>query len=75
MRLESSAIRLLNSLTDGATSRVNPLDFTALLYLRDRGYADVSVKDGCVMAERTVEGKQFAEERKWSAPTKRSITN
>jgi hypothetical protein len=63
MRLESLAIRLLQTLTDGATSRVNPLDFTALLYLRDQGYASVSVSDGCVVAERTAQGKQFASER------------
>ncbi len=63
MRLESLALQLLSTLTDGAACRVNPLDFTALLYLRDRGYADVSVKDGCVVAERTAEGKQFASER------------
>jgi hypothetical protein len=63
MRLESLAIRLLQTLTDGATSRVNPLDFTALLYLRDQGYASVSVMDGCVVAERTARGKQFASER------------
>jgi len=63
MRLESLSLRLLSTLTDGATCRVNPLDFTALLYLRDRGFADVSVKDGCVMAERTAEGKQFARKR------------
>jgi hypothetical protein len=63
MRLESLAIRLLTTLADEATSRINPLDFTALLYLRDQGYAHVSVKDGCVVAERTPAGKQFASER------------
>ena len=63
MRLESLAIRLLHTITDGATCRINPLDFTALLYLRDRGFANVSVKDGYVVAERTAEGKQFAIER------------
>lgn len=67
MRLESLAIRLLQTLTDGATSRVNPLDFTALLYLRDMGYAVVSVMDGCVVAERTLRGKQYVSERTaWS---------
>jgi hypothetical protein len=64
MRLESLAIRLLTTLSDNATCRVNPLDFTALLYLRDRGFADVSVKDGCVVAERTVQGRQFANDRR-----------
>ncbi|MDD1965779.1 hypothetical protein ACIPO9_12745 [Pseudomonas sp. NPDC090203] len=63
MRLESNAIRLLISLADEALCRVNPLDFTALLYLRDQGFADVSIKDGCVVAVRTLLGKQFAEDR------------
>lgn len=63
MRLESLAIALLATLTDEVASRVNPLDFTALLYLRDQGYAAVSVKDGCVVAERTAAGKQFASDR------------
>jgi hypothetical protein len=63
MRLESLAIRLLQTLTDGAPSRINPLDFTALLYLRDMGHAAVFVRDGYVVAERTERGKQFASER------------
>lgn len=63
MRLESLAIRLLHTLTDGAASRINPLDFTALLYLRDMGHASVFVRDGYVVAERTERGKQFASER------------
>jgi len=63
MRLESLALRLLATLTDEAASRVYPLDFTALLYLRDLGYANVSVKDGCVVAERTPAGKQFVNGR------------
>jgi hypothetical protein len=63
MRLESLALSLLATLTDEVASRVNPLDFTALLYLRDQGYAAVSVKDGCVVAERTPAGKQFASDR------------
>lgn len=63
MRLESLAIRLLQTLTDGAPSRINPLDFTALLYLRDRGHAAVFVRDGYVVAERTETGRQFANER------------
>ncbi len=63
MRLESLAIRLLQTLTDGAPSRINPLDFTALLYLRDMGHAAVFVRDGYVMAERTESGRRFANER------------
>ena len=60
MQLELSALRLLATLTDDVTSHVSPLDFTALLYLQDQGYADVSVVQGCVVAERTPAGKQFA---------------
>ncbi len=60
MRIESLAFRLLATLADEAVSRINPLDFTALLYLRDQGYAAVSIKDRCVVAERTPAGKQFA---------------
>ncbi|MFK3795051.1 MULTISPECIES: hypothetical protein [unclassified Pseudomonas] len=63
MRLESLALSLLATLTDGAASKICPLDFTALLYLRDQGYVEVSVKEGCVVAERTAAGKQFASER------------
>ncbi|GEM_PF-1038673 len=63
MRLESMALTLLATLTDDAASRINPLDFTALLYLRDQGYAAVSIRDGCVVAERTPAGRQFAHER------------
>ncbi|HXR02872.1 MAG TPA: hypothetical protein VN798_21085 [Pseudomonas sp.] len=68
MRLESLAIRLLATLADGVPCRVNPLDFTALLYLRDKGYAVVSIQDGCVVAERTWQGKQFASERRLGSP-------
>ena len=60
MRLETSALRLLATLTDDVTSRIYPLDFTALLYLQDQGYADVSVVQGCVVAERTPAGKRFS---------------
>ncbi|MDH0745419.1 hypothetical protein N5D61_03545 [Pseudomonas sp. GD03842] len=63
MRLESLALRLLNTLTDEVASRVSPLDFTALLYLRDQGFAQVSVENGCVVAERTPAGKRFAHDR------------
>ncbi|WP_110947184.1 hypothetical protein [Pseudomonas bohemica] len=63
MRLEFLALRLLATLADEAVSRVNPLDFTALLYLRDQGYAAVSIQDGCVVAERTPAGRRFARER------------
>lgn len=53
MRLESAALKLLATIAIGASCRINPLDFTALLYLRDRGYVDVSIVDGCVIAQRT----------------------
>lgn len=62
MRHKCSALQLLTTLADEAALRVNPLDFTALLYLRDQGYADVSIREGCVVAERTPAGKQFANE-------------
>lgn len=63
MRLESLALSLLATLTDGSVTRICPLDFTALLYLRDQGYANVSVRDGCIVAESTAAGRQFAIDR------------
>jgi hypothetical protein len=56
--LESKALKLLSTLPDGTATRVHPLDFSALLQLRDRGYVAVSVTNGCVVAERTLTGKQ-----------------
>jgi hypothetical protein len=61
--LESRAIALLSTLLDELASRVHPLDFKALLYLRDQGYVDVSVEGGHVMAVRTDSGVRFARER------------
>lgn len=50
---ESQALKLLASLpTDGAT-KVHPLDFSALLHLRDKGHVNVSVVNGEIVAERT----------------------
>jgi hypothetical protein len=61
--LESRAIRLLTTFVDHATQRVEPMDFTALLYLRDCGYVEVSIAAGAVVAQRTSAGKQFIVER------------
>jgi hypothetical protein len=61
--LESRAIRLLTTFVDGLTHKVSPLDFTALLYLRDCGYVEVSIAEGAVIARRTPAGKQFSIER------------
>jgi hypothetical protein len=61
--LESVAIRLLETFAEDSNREVHPLDFTALLYLRDCGYVDVSVAEGAVVARKTVEGKRFVSER------------
>lgn len=61
--LESRAVKLLSTFDDEVAYKVAPLDFTALLYLRDQGYVDVSVVDGSVVAMRTPRGNQFASDR------------
>jgi hypothetical protein len=61
--LESRAIALLSTFVDELASRIHPLDFTALLYLRDQGYVDVCVEGGQVMAVRTERGMRFILER------------
>lgn len=61
--LESRALILLSSFIDGGACKVDPLDFTALLYLRDQGYVEVSVTQGQVLAELTVCGREMVRHR------------
>lgn len=50
---ESQASKLLASLPRDGITKVHPLDFSALLHLRDEGHVNVSVLNGEVVAERT----------------------
>ncbi|WP_285424013.1 hypothetical protein [Pseudomonas sp. efr-133-TYG-103a] len=61
--LESRAVTLLVTFVDELAYTVAPLDFTALLYLRDQGYVDVSIQGGRVVARRTPQGNRFVSER------------
>ena len=55
--LESQASKLLASLPHDGATKVHPLDFSALLHLRDKGHVNVSVVNGEVVAERTSGGR------------------
>lgn len=50
---ESQTLKLLASLPQDGAAKVHPLDFSALLHLRDKGHVNVSVVNGEVVAERT----------------------
>ena len=58
--LDSQAVRLLSTFVDKPASYVHPADFTALLYLRDQGFVEVSIQGGRVMAQCTAHGREFA---------------
>lgn len=58
--LGSQEIPLLRTFTDGRPNQVEPLDFTALLSLRDRGYVDVYAVEERIFAQRTPKGRQVA---------------
>jgi hypothetical protein len=55
--LEPQALKLLATLPPDGTTKIDPLDFTSLLQLRDRGYVTVSVVSGRTVAERTRVGR------------------
>jgi hypothetical protein len=55
--LESRASRLLATFVDDSPRRIDPLDFTALLQLKDQGYVDVTIAEGKVVAARTSKAK------------------
>jgi hypothetical protein len=56
--LETREIQLLESLSDAVPKRIHPLDFSALLRLRDRDFVYVSVTDADVVALLTDTGTQ-----------------
>jgi hypothetical protein len=56
--LETQEIQLLETLSDVVPKRIHPLDFSALLRLRDRDYVQVSVTDTDVAALLTNTGAQ-----------------
>lgn len=60
MQLESKSIRLLATLIDNAWTVIDPAQFTELLYLRAQGYAEVFVKDGSIVAQRTDLGRAYS---------------
>jgi hypothetical protein len=61
MQLDSHALLLLKSLPDAKTCNVNPLDFTTLLVLRDKGLVLTSLDNARVVATRTPKGNQLAQ--------------
>lgn len=61
MQLDSRALQLLKSLPDAKSCKVNPLDFTTLLALRDKGLVMTSVDNACVVATRTPKGHRLAQ--------------
>lgn len=56
--LESCAQRLLLTFKNDASRAIDPLDFTALLQLKERGYVEIEVVAGKVIGKRTLKGKQ-----------------
>jgi hypothetical protein len=56
--LKTQEIQLLETLSDVVPKRIHPLDFSALLRLRDRDYVQVSVTDADVVALLTNTGIQ-----------------
>lgn len=64
--LESRAIKLLATFVDRVSTRVQPLDFTALLYLQDKGLVEVFIEGGRIMARCTPHGLQVAGDRRRS---------
>lgn len=62
--LDPKVLTLLSTLINGTASKVHPMDFTALLTLRDRGFATVTLVDGSIFAGRTPAGRVAWERRK-----------
>lgn len=44
--LESRALDLLLTFSDEVFTKIDPLDFTALLYLSERGYVNIDTSSG-----------------------------
>lgn len=61
--LESRALSLLLTIKDDAINCIDPLDFTALLYLKERGYVEIGMSSGKVIASRTTAGRQLCSRR------------
>lgn len=55
--LESRALRLLSTFKDDTSRAIDPLDFSTLLVLRERGYVEIELVAGKVIAKRTLKGK------------------
>jgi len=55
--LEPRAHNFLMTFKDDACKTVDPLDFTVLLNLRDRGYVEITLTAGKIVARRTSKGK------------------
>lgn len=55
--LESRALRLLSTFKDDTSRAIDPLDFTLLLVLKERGYVEIELVVGKVIAKRTLKGK------------------
>ena len=61
--LESRALNLLLTFSDEVFNKVDPLDFTALLYLSERGYVKIDMGSGKVCAARTLAGRVLCSRR------------
>lgn len=61
--IESRAMKLLTTFWDDAPRQIDPLDFTPLLDLQDRGLVEVAFKDGKIVAVRTSKGKRLINAR------------
>ena len=73
--LESRALKLLATFVDRVSTSVQPLDFTALLYLQDKGLVEVTVVGGRITARCTPRGVQVATEKRWSHGTVRRASD
>ena len=61
--LESRALDLLLTFSDEVFTKIDPLDFTALLYLSERGYVNIDTSSGKVCAARTLAGRLLCSRR------------
>lgn len=55
--LESRALRLLSTFKDDASRVIDPLDFTSLLQLKEKGFVEIELVAGKVIGRRTLKGK------------------
>jgi len=61
--LESRALNLLLSFSGDVFTKIDPLDFTALLYLSERGYVKIDMSSGRVCAARVLAGRLLCSRR------------